>query len=679
MTETRWQEGARRVLEQVSPSQIESFERCARVWFFNSILRVPKTTTRAQARGTAIHGEVEHLLTTGETRPAWFDFDDKTGKSQVVHIVDKPDGGDWEDLRPRVEVLIPHLPDRTLPTTSMEQWVPRFAFYEGGPVINGRYDMWENTRPRAKLKDVKSSGDFRYCKSPADLADNIQLTSYALPLVYANPENLPEDVELTHLYTRTKGKALAQPVSVVVTVDEMKARWRRTGETVKKMVAWAEWAFQQVGEPLIERVPPTTSACGAYGGCEHRARCGFENNDGPGFRHSTTKREEGETVKPEDILAKMKSNLDKLQKPMPVDPRTPPAIPGEAPPVVQASAPPAPPAEPIRVATTKGAGQIWHKGEAGGFVMKPPATEAEYAAVAAHREKDEAGQAEKEKDEAARAARTAGVTSSDEQVAGALGMFRSGALKVDPSDQSSVLAGTTRLEEVQLTAEIRRARDIYLAEVRAVRPPDAGAPIDPPRVEPPAVPEAAAEDKPKKSRQKSDPDARMEQLKRDLAERDGYISELEKQNAHVEQLKRDIAERDGLISDMSKEITAQERLNNDLKTKLLKQDAGLPADALPSFTLYIDCTPSKGDLTEVVDGEEWVAPIAAAVAQEKGVSDWRMIPYTAEGDLVAKIVQVIAAGDVLPREMRLCGSSRLRAALLEVLVPRATQVVRGVH
>src|SRR5262245_25994595 len=98
-------------LHNVSASQVNAFKTCRRFWYFGWIekLRAPKTS--AQQRGTDIHSEIEHYLTTGETRDS----------SYIVLNDDDPSDDSLRlNYRPYVEALAPHLPPPMHPELIIE-------------------------------------------------------------------------------------------------------------------------------------------------------------------------------------------------------------------------------------------------------------------------------------------------------------------------------------------------------------------------------------------------------------------------------------------------------------------------------------------------------------------------------------------------------------------------------
>lgn len=59
--------GERRAFKHASASQIETFRRCPRKWFFAKILGYPSPSTPALELGVAVHEELERYLLASTT------------------------------------------------------------------------------------------------------------------------------------------------------------------------------------------------------------------------------------------------------------------------------------------------------------------------------------------------------------------------------------------------------------------------------------------------------------------------------------------------------------------------------------------------------------------------------------------------------------------------------------
>ena len=206
-------------------------------------------------RGTDIHAETEHYLKTGEIR---------TGREY---------GGEG-DFRPYVEALAPHLPPPMHDELIIEQRID-MRCWDGGPRWLGFIDIGFSAATPLQIKDIKSTSDFRYAKTPLELKDNIQLNSYGRWVYHTTPYR--GEIELGHIYIKTGTKVpknpKVKPVSVVTDYDYVMDYWEREMETVREMQRVA------VEVEKAHDLPPTISACGMYGGCPFRSDCGLTTKE----------------------------------------------------------------------------------------------------------------------------------------------------------------------------------------------------------------------------------------------------------------------------------------------------------------------------------------------------------------------------------------------------------------
>jgi hypothetical protein len=565
-----------RILEYVSPSQVETFLLCPRRWYNDSVrgMREPLLPGSPAERGVHIAEEVEHYGKTGKVR---------------------------EDARFKamVEAVLPHLSEPS-ETVSVEEWVE--AETEPGlPKIRGRYDwfdcsqrQWVEGHPRAPLlPDVKSRSDFRYAKTPAELADDTQMNTYAVALARRDGY---EHVTLRHAYTRTSGKPKGMAVNITVSRDEMEMRFLRTIESVREMTRWAR-ERPRSADPL----PPNPEACSKYRphGCPHRALCGF---DSPFQTSKETKMAEttNNGAPPSDLMKRLAQRTAELQA----------KNTGTAAPV----AAPAPAPAPAREAIT--------------------------------------------------------CSKCDEELTpDSVSKLKDG--RIIHIGCPAVEAGANSQEETG----------------PAVVSSDA-----PPRTNPPAAASAQAEEqKTRKPRAKKTPEGQqvidamaggMDGSMRAAAEEqrraqrsnikgpDGYytLGQLE------DMAKEAPKEINPMIADLAQKMGAAQVVI-DNATGQVKETA--PARGVAAGpVVYVNCVPTKGAHKGAgVFFEEWLAPICEEVAKQKGVVDWRLIPYSAKGDLAAQIRKCMSA---CPPVVLVSKFSPAADVFLEAAIPWASQIIQGV-
>lgn len=251
-------------LTQVSVSQVDTFSKCPRKWFYNSILKIRQPETRSQRLGTEFHAILENYTLTGELRPPDPEFPEALEMAQAA---------------------LDHIPKHGTKQGLMAEHEFWLDTYEGGPKWMGYIDLVipdveigpdeikEHPVPvgkailGAELDDYKSRSDHKYNKTPEELLEDTQFGAYAK---WAFSCSDYEFIRAKHINVNTRGRKKAVPISVVLTRAQAEKIWQRDLEKVRKMAYWAEVA------PDADFVPPNTSHCNEYGGCFYRDKCGVE-------------------------------------------------------------------------------------------------------------------------------------------------------------------------------------------------------------------------------------------------------------------------------------------------------------------------------------------------------------------------------------------------------------------
>lgn len=249
-------------LLRVSASQVKDFRMCKRLWVFRSVLKIRSPQTPAQARGTVIHAALEAYLQNGELSPALL----KQAEEREISE---------EELRGYVDAIKPYYGNPGEGLTEFKDYIPT---YPGGPmftvVVDHARDMVVDGKEYPQIDDLKTTSDFRYAKTPAQLAEDVQMVSYGKWACETAAEQSlapPDFVTLRHVYALTKGakkKTMAREVKVTPT--QIDVQWQGVLDDVRSMVALAE-ASTEAPDP--QTVEPNTASCSAYGGCFFRTTC----------------------------------------------------------------------------------------------------------------------------------------------------------------------------------------------------------------------------------------------------------------------------------------------------------------------------------------------------------------------------------------------------------------------
>ncbi len=233
---------------------------CYRKFFFDKVLHV-ETVNQYQAAmdaGTALHGEIEKYLKTGENALG-------TLAMKGLHFIPSP----GEDLH--VEegfhfidygVLRSPLTAANVPLVGyIDLWHTRALTVDGdGRAVrdpDGRIEVIDWKR-KGSAKDRNGTSTF---KRPEQLIRTIQMAGYG----ELHRRLGASHVRLSHGYFPASG-GLPQKVTNLHASEEFEKPWRYVEAVARVLVDVAK-------ETEISKVPANVNACGAYGGCPYRSRC----------------------------------------------------------------------------------------------------------------------------------------------------------------------------------------------------------------------------------------------------------------------------------------------------------------------------------------------------------------------------------------------------------------------
>lgn len=266
-----------RKLSYVSASQLQAFLECPRRWYERWVLKNPAPTTPAMLRGTAIHKEIEHFLKTGEVR------------------ID----GEYIDIARAVSEALTGLGIvRDEPKIMAEQ---KFVLNVlDGVEWVGYVDIVDYRDSVIHIIDTKTRGDFKYNKSEAELANDLQLNSYAYwALTDARfKDHNQEMIRVSHLYALTQGVARTELVGVNISRDHVFEGFAASRKLVTEMQGYAA-----SGHAKSDALPPNKNSCGIFGGCHYVPLCGFESP----YQQLRTNNNEVITEASMDLLARIKA------------------------------------------------------------------------------------------------------------------------------------------------------------------------------------------------------------------------------------------------------------------------------------------------------------------------------------------------------------------------------------
>lgn len=633
----------------VSPSQIESFNKCKRSWFFKSVEKIPERQSGSQATGTSFHLICEKV-------PSGHPFPSRSETNATE--------AEWAVAEALAREALPLIPlDSEAPGILREHGI-RMDTYPGGPAMVGYIDLaipqgigWPTLfvpKTDAIVGDYKTTSDFRYMKTPEELANSVQMMSYAAWAISPSGFNA-DQVRLLHIYGRTRGKvsrSSIRHVDAVVSKGEIVNFWGNTLDTVREMA-------QTSGTGNFEDVEANgtlTGHCEAYGGCSFREKCGIGKASNIKSLFSITKKpESGEqnTMSGSSILAKIQAARALANGGTPA-PSTSEATPTVSPPTETVAPVVNPPGDVRGPETTPpGATGLEVKGPLSGLLAKIAAQGKGIPALGG---------------------------SAAQAISRELGYGESGLAGTGENGKTMIMNVGDLMKFAQGVvppdAPPRTQTVITTPGTPVASEPSATASDDEDDEDAPSAP-AVAGDAPKKRGRPS----KEEMAAREAAEKarfDAAVREAASKLAGqpIPVAVDDSANRaeiDRLNSELGKRAAELIKLTQELAAEKAKKPIQ-PSNLSEGSTLYIDTYPVKGE-AEVTDFFEWIGPIASAVAEANSVPDYRLINYTAKGLLAAAIREVVKA-EGMPKAMTIPLYAAGADVAIEILTPLAKRVIR---
>ncbi len=150
------------------------------------------------------------------------------------------------------------------------------------------------------VSDHKTTSDFRYAKTAADLRKDPQGIIYAMAVM---DHYKSDQADLIWTYMLTKGARKAKRVHLRVLREDVEIEFAKIELTASEIVA------THLAQPSPLTLPPNTSACSAYGGCPYRGNCtdlSTVNTQGKKMSQAT-----------EDFLNSMTQQMPASERPVP--------------------------------------------------------------------------------------------------------------------------------------------------------------------------------------------------------------------------------------------------------------------------------------------------------------------------------------------------------------------------
>ena len=246
----------------LSASQFKTYQRCSRLWWFDKVLRLPRTGgSYGHIFGKVIHAVAERWLEADETGR------NLEGERKELY----PDGWQTEEgetilqedeavVKELINMaisqgVIQRLPDRIIEKSFTITLIDDIQ-------VTGRIDL---ALP-GQVHDHKSTVNMRYALSPDKLSKDTQM------LLYAHVQKLDTQPHVTlqhNVFDRTKIRVRKTVVNV--SKEEVQEHWEGL-QTLAKEMKRLKMADHQPDD--FKNVPCNMpDGCNMYGGCSYLSVC----------------------------------------------------------------------------------------------------------------------------------------------------------------------------------------------------------------------------------------------------------------------------------------------------------------------------------------------------------------------------------------------------------------------
>jgi hypothetical protein len=233
-------------LIDLSASQVETFEDCARKWFLRSVAGVDAPSNKSAAWGNRIHAKLEAYLRTGQIGDYRQDDDVKIMLPGIKHL--PPPGKAETELYFEIEV-------------------------EGIGTFRGYIDVaYIDDDGVPVTTDHKTTSNLKWALSAEGLKTNIQSVIYA---VYQLERHQVDMVRHRWVYyQRTPKRPRARKVEAKMHLADVAKQWEHVLESARKMKALRDSGAE------VADVPYDARTCDKYGGCPYKGTaCQLEPMD----------------------------------------------------------------------------------------------------------------------------------------------------------------------------------------------------------------------------------------------------------------------------------------------------------------------------------------------------------------------------------------------------------------
>tara|TARA_R110000850_G_scaffold40353_1_gene103981 strand:+ start:1943 stop:3604 length:1662 start_codon:yes stop_codon:yes gene_type:complete len=242
---------------RVSVSQIGQYTRCEyRWWWAYGPLQRKSKGGPATWLGSAVHIALE-------------EYESGRGIPEAEHLAElmqeDQNFKDW-DYERRYKVAKKAIPISSvgldkLPEPGTVQVERSIELQCGKAVMLCRIDM----SAEGYIGDHKTTSNLSWAKSTHEVANNVQLLTYAYAALHEDP---PEVVKVELLYRTTRGVCHTLNVSAEVP-------WQRVEDNWREMMEISDSLVEHKYDETPDKLKPNINACGDFRGCEHQGYCQY--------------------------------------------------------------------------------------------------------------------------------------------------------------------------------------------------------------------------------------------------------------------------------------------------------------------------------------------------------------------------------------------------------------------
>lgn len=277
----------------LSASQLESWLRCKRLWWFQKVHKLPDPKPRGYFTfGTVLHAVIERWLQA-----------DSAGRVNGVEVDLYPPGwesdGEGGTISPEDAMLVKAMIGQGINDGVLQRRPGRLIEPEFWVALDDETFVmgYIDVLLPDEVQDHKSTKDFKYAKTEEELKVNTQLLIYAkVALERARQEArqpLPEYITLRHnVFAKqkdSKGSPRIRVTSVAVTVKEIEDHWAFVKQQAKEISTLKHTNMPSSSWPAVPGAPDPNDACNAYGGCPYLPIC-YGGVDPEDFRNGVRER-----------------------------------------------------------------------------------------------------------------------------------------------------------------------------------------------------------------------------------------------------------------------------------------------------------------------------------------------------------------------------------------------------